>query len=166
MSTLIAFPTLGFLVILQSAVVSRVPLLHGTSDLVLLTIAAWALQDRVRTAWQWSLIGGLFAGFISALPVSVPLVSYLAVTGLALMLRRRVWQAPILAMFALTIFGTLLSHAISALAVSLSGASLPIVEAMNLITLPSLILNLVLSVPIFALIGDLANWLHPEEIKM
>jgi hypothetical protein len=51
MSILIAIPILIILVILQSAIVSLVPLLHGIADIVLLAILAWAVQDRVTSAW-------------------------------------------------------------------------------------------------------------------
>jgi len=166
MPTIIAFPILGLLVILQSAVVSRLPLLHGTADIVLLVVIAWALQERVRTAWQWSILGGFFVGLVSALHFSIPLVSYMVITGLVLIVRQRVWQIPILAMFAMTFVGTLFSLILSALAVSIGGVSLPLLDTLRLIILPSLILNLILAAPIYAIVKDLAEWVHPEEIEI
>ena len=59
MVTLLAIPIFVFLGIFQTSVVSRLPLLHGTADLVLLVVIAWSLQERVRTAWQWALMAGL-----------------------------------------------------------------------------------------------------------
>ena len=166
MPTLIAFPILGLLVVFQSAVVSRLPLLHGSADIVLLVIIAWALQERVRAAWQWSILGGLFVGFVSALHFSIPVVSYMAITGLVLLIRRRIWQIPILAMFAMTFVGTLFSLVLSALAVSIGGATLPLLDTLRLIILPSLILNLLLAAPIYAIVKDLAEWVYPEEIEI
>jgi hypothetical protein len=46
------------------------------------------------------------------------------------------------------------------------GTPLPLLETLNLIILPSTILNLLLSIPIFALIKDFAEWLYPEEIDL
>ena len=71
MTTLLAFPILGILLVLQSAIFSQIPLLQGTTDLVLLALVAWSLQRRVRTAWQWGIIGGLLVGFVSAVPFFV-----------------------------------------------------------------------------------------------
>ena len=99
MVILLAIPLFIVLGIFQSAVVSRLPLLHGTADLVLLVVIAWALQERVRSAWQWALIAGLVVGYLSALNLMIFLVGYLFVTGMALLLRQRIWQVPILAMF-------------------------------------------------------------------
>jgi hypothetical protein len=166
MATLIALPVLGLLVILQSAVVSRVPLLFGTADLILLALVAWAVQERVTSAWQWSIIGGLLVSFASAMPVSAVLAGYLLATGVALLLRQRVWQIRLLATLAAAFFGTIITQAITVFYLRFNGAGIPILEAFNIITLPSALLNLAVAVPMYALISDLANWLYPEEIEL
>jgi hypothetical protein len=48
----------------------------------------------------------------------------------------------------------------------LFGNPLPWIEAFNLITLPSIILNLLFAIPAYALLGDLANFLYPEELAV
>jgi hypothetical protein len=165
-SALVALPVFSMLVIFQSTVVSRFPLLHGSADLVLLVIIAWALQEQVDSAWVWALLGGLLIGFSSAVSIFIPLIVYLTSNALALMTRRRIWQIPILGMFAVTLIGTLLSHGLTALTISISGTALPWLDVFQLITLPSLFLNILLAAPIYAIVKDFASWLHPEEIKI
>jgi len=166
MATFIALPILTGLMILQSGIVSRIPLLHGTPDLLLLAILAWALQKRVQTAWQWCIIGALLFSLVSALPLGTALLAYVLATGLALILRRQVWQVPLLAMFVAVLLGTFISHTVSVLSLRLVGDPIPFIQAFNLIVLPSALLNLVLAIPAYALIGDRANWLYPEEIEL
>ncbi len=166
LAILISLPLLSGLVMLQSAVISRIPLLHGTADLVLLTLIAWALQERVSSAWYWSAAGGILAGLATGLPFGILLGSYLAITGTALLLKQRVWQVPVLAMLLTTFLGTVLIHGLSILVVTLNGASLSLIDSLDLVTLPSLLLNLLFAVPVYALIGDLANWLYPKEIEV
>ena len=166
MALLLALPIFGLLAIFQSAVVSRLPLLHGTVDLILLVVIAWALQERVRTAWQWAVIAGLIVGYISALNILVPVISYLSVAALALLIRQRIWQVPILAMVVVTLVGSLFVNGFTALYLSITSTPLPIVETLNLIILPSTFLNVLLSFPVYALIKDLSEWLYPEEIEL
>jgi len=165
MAIIIAIPIFSLLTILQSAVVSRLPLLHGTADLILLVIIAWALQDRVRTAWQWSILGGLSIGFVTSLHFSIPLGTYLVITGISLLVRQRIWEIPILVMFVMTFFGSVLSQIVAALAVSISGTPLPLFDIIRLIILPSLILNLLLAAPVYAIVKDLAEWVYPEKLE-
>lgn len=165
MPILFALPFLGVLVILQSAVVNRMPLLHGTPDLILLVITAWALRSRVKTHWHWTIIGGLLVSLFSSLPVYVYPAGYLAATALALFLRQRVWKVPLLAMFGVVFIVTLFIHFLTVFTLGLQGTLLPILEVLNQVTLPSLLLNLLLAVPIYAIIGDIADRFYPEELE-
>lgn len=149
---------------LQMAVLSQFQLLNGTSDLVLVALLAWALQKRVHNAWVWAAIGGLLVTYVTALPLGTTLLGYALCVGLALALRQRVWQAPILAMLITTFFGTLISHTITYLALLLTGTVLPLFLSFNRITMPSILLNLLFAIPIYAVLGDLARLVYPEEL--
>jgi rod shape-determining protein MreD len=166
MATFLAIPILGILLIFQSAVLTRFPLLHGTADLALLVVIAWALQKQVKTAWQWGIIGGLLVGLVSALPFWASIGIYVGAVMISLALRQRVWQAPILAMFIATFLVTMLAHTVTVVVLRLSGASLPVIQILNLISLPTAVLNLVFAIPAFYLIADLAKWLYPEQLQV
>src|ERR671924_188515 len=107
MRNLVAVPVILLTVILQSAVISRVYLLSGIADLPLVMLSAWALQEDVDSAWHWAAATGLLVGFISGIPWIVPLLGYVIVVTLAQIFQRRVWQAPLLAMFSITFLGTI-----------------------------------------------------------
>ncbi|MDD5468403.1 MAG: rod shape-determining protein MreD [Anaerolineales bacterium] len=166
MAVFISIPILGALLVLQSTLIAHLNLLHGTADLVLLAIVAWALQKRVQTAWHWCLVGGLMVDIASALPMGVPLLGYTIATALALILRQRVWQVPILAMFIITFVSTIVSQGIAMLALQLIGEPIPMGQSFSLIIVPSTVLNLLFAIPTFALMGDLAKVFYPEELEV
>jgi len=155
----------GFLAILQSTIVSRMALLNGTADLILLFILAWALQDRVESAWQWSIIGGIFASLYSALPFGSYVIAYIVATSVTRMLKRWVWKAPFLAMLVATFIGTLIVFLVALITRAISGVNIPMTSALNLILLPGLLLNLILAIPVYSIVHDLAGWLYPEELE-
>lgn len=160
---LIAFPLMGLAVILQSTIVSQAQLLSGYADLPLVLISAWALQERVESAWHWGAVTCLFAGFVSKMPLPVIVGGYLGVLFLARVLQQRVWQAPLLAMFSVVFLGTLFFHTLSFVVLGFLGAPFRFSDVVGLITLPSLLLNMLLSIPIYAFMRDLANWVYPIE---
>jgi hypothetical protein len=166
MAILIAAPILALLIMIQTAVLSKIPLLQGTTDLVLVAILAWALQKRVRTAWFWAIMGGLLVGYVSALPFGAILVGYLLAVGLALLLKQRVWQVPILAMLVATLFGTLLVNLVVIAALRIADTPVLFWDAINLVTLPSVLLNLLIAIPFYTMFNDLANWLYPEPLEI
>jgi hypothetical protein len=163
MRNIIAFPLLGLAVMLQSSIVSQVVLLSGYADLPLLLLAAWALQDRVKSAWHWAFLATIMVGFVTRLPWMIVLAGYLTVVFMAQLLQRRVWQAPLLAMFSVTFAGTLIVQFLTYLYLSFSGTQLPLGDVLGLVTLPSLLLNMLFAIPVYAFMRDLARWVYPSE---
>jgi len=163
MRNLIAFPILALAVILQSAAVSRISLLGGFADLPLVIVIAWALQENVNTGWHWALVAGLLTAFVSGAPWTIALLGFMAAVVVARVLQSRIWQAPLLAMLGVTFFATLIMHLISFVILSVARTPLPLADSFSLITLPSVLLNMLLAIPIFWFMRDLARWVFPVE---
>lgn len=132
-------------------------MLGGSVDLVLLVVVAWSIQEEVDTAWQWALMGGLLVGLVSKLPFYFYIPLFLMVAAFATWLRRRFWQIPIISMFLSSVFGTLLIQAATMLMLQLTGTSIRLSESFGYVILPSILMNLLLAIPIYALIADLAR---------
>jgi hypothetical protein len=81
------------------------------------------------------------------------------------MVQRHIWKTPVLAMLGLTIAGTLLMHSLSYIALTFRGSDIPLFQSLELITLPSLLLNLLLSIPIYTLFKDLAAGIYPVKFE-
>ena len=163
MKNLIAIPLLALAFMIQTAIISRITLLSGAGDIVLLILIAWALQEQVQSAWHWAALAGLMAAFVSGLPPFVLLVAYLLAVSLARYVLRQTWQTPVLALFTVTFFSTLILHLITYFTLVLRGTVIPFEDALALITLPSLFLNFLLALPIHSFIRDLALWVYPLE---
>ncbi|RPJ29109.1 MAG: hypothetical protein EHM33_02125 [Chloroflexi bacterium] len=155
-------PVILLSVILQSAVISRVYLLSGIADLPLVMLAAWALQEEVDSAWHWAAATGLLVGFVSGIPWVVPVFGYVAVVALAQIFQKRVWQAPLLAMFSITFLGTIIISLLSLFVLRFSGVPLPVDDVLGSLTLPGVLLNMLLAIPAYAVMRDLARWVYPS----
>ena len=163
MSVILSIPVLSFIAVLQSAVVSRLPLNRGTADLMLVVLVAITLQKSVKTAWQWSIVGGLLTDFFSGLPFGLFTVSYLITTGIAFLLRERIWRFSFLMQLLVVLSGTIIIHGLSMLVLFLQGSSFQFSTVLQVITLPSIILNFMLSLPVFIIIQDIVHQLNPPE---
>ena len=163
MTAVISIPILGIISILQSAVVSRLPLNRGTADLVLVVLVALALQKSVKETWQWSIVGGMFTDFISGLPFGVFTISYIAATAMATFLRNRIWRFSFLMQLLVVLIGTLISHGITIIILFLQGGLLELGTVLRVITLPSIILNFMLSLPVYILTQDIVQQISPQE---
>jgi len=163
MSVILSIPVLSFIAVLQSAVVSRLPLNRGTADLMLVVLIAITLQKSVKTAWQWSIVGGLLTDFFSGLPFGLFTISYLITTGIAFLLRERIWRFSFLMQLLVVLSGTLIVHGLSMMVLIIQGSSLQLSTVLQAVTLPSIILNFMLSLPVFIIIQDIIQQLNPPE---
>jgi rod shape-determining protein MreD len=166
MASLVAFPVVILLTMLQIGVVSQLPLLHGTADIVLLGVVAWSLHERVSNAWFWAVFSGLIVSLVSALPFFAPLWGYLIVAVIARLLRQRVWQTPFLAMLLVTFAGTLVTLALDWAVLQFQTGAYPLYTALNIIVMPSALLNLLFALPVYALVNDLADFLYPDKAEL
>ncbi|HEY9077011.1 MAG TPA: hypothetical protein VIO61_10790 [Anaerolineaceae bacterium] len=152
-------------VMIQTIIIGRLHLLQGTADLMLMVMAAFSLNERVSRPWIYGIIAGALVGFISAVPDWVPIVCYLSVILVARLFRRRVWQIPVLAMFIVTFTGTIITNLLTIGSRALDGVSIPIIDAVNLVILPSALLNMILSLPVYAITNDFTAWMYPIEVE-
>ena len=163
MTAVISIPILGMISILQSAVVSKLPLNRGTADIMLVVLVALALQKGVNETWQWSIIGGMFVDFFSGLPFGVFTISYVASVAVARFLRSRIWRFSFLMQLLVVLMGTLLTHAITIIILFIQGGLLELGTILQVVTLPSIILNFMLSIPVFIIVQDIIQQISPQE---
>jgi len=161
MDTLIAIPVLFLMLLVQVTGVSRLPLVHGTADLVMLTLSAWGIHTKTNNAWIWAMIAGFMISFISAVPWLAIIPPYIIIALLAQLLHSRLWQSPILAMLLITIIGTFVVQLATMTILNFNDIQINFALAFEAIIIPSLVLNLILALPIFILIKDVSQWVYP-----
>ena len=163
MSAILSIPVLSIIAVLQSAVVSRLPLNHGTADLMLVVLVAVTLQKSVKSVWLWSLVGGLLIDFFSGLPFGLFTFCYLTAAGMAFLLRERIWRFSFLMQLLIVFIGTLISHGLTGLVIFLGGGTLQLNTVLQGVTLPSIILNFAISLPVFIITQDIIQQVTPVE---
>jgi rod shape-determining protein MreD len=150
--------------ILQTAIFSQMPLLNGTADLILLFLAAWSLQDRVKNSLLWAAITGVLISMVSAMPFFAPLFGYLGVIGISKLLQRKVWRVPILAMFIVTLLSTFFQLAFYVIVLQVNSSPISWRESLDMVILPSALLNLIFALPVYAIVNDIVGRISPLEV--
>lgn len=165
MPTLIGIPILTLAVMLQSAILSRITLLQASADLVLVVVASWIIQERVKAVWEWAVMAAILVGFVSQVPWWGYLIGYVGLAGLGVALKRRVWRAPLLALFTIVFLGSLGMQILIYAILRIQGTVIDPFQAFNLVILPGVLLNLLLALPINGLMREVAAWFYPEALE-
>jgi len=153
-------------IILQMVVVSSIPLLHGTADLLLLWVGAWALMSHSRVPWIYAGVAALAVAYTSAIHPIVPFGAYFFVVIFAKFFQRRIWQSPLMALFVICFAGSLLESGLSYVILSIGGVPLDFSTSLVQVIIPSLFLNLLLALPVYAISRDMHQWLYPYEVEI
>ena len=151
------------LLLFQTAVISRLPLIYGSSDLFLLFLSSWALQEKSIKNYEFALIAVVFVSVVSALPFYIYFITYVGIVILANILKKRVWQTPLLALAFTVIIATVTEHGLTLLWLRLGGNNIPIIQTIGLVSVPALILNLIFSIPVYVIISNIAGSLFSSE---
>ena len=162
------FQVVSFIVvlILQLVVVGNIPLLHGTADLLLLWVAAWALISKGRSAWVYAGAAAIAVVYISAIHPIVPIITYFFVVVFARYLQKRIWQSPLMALFIISFVGSLLQSGLSFITLSMAGVALDFSTSLVQVIIPALFINLLLALPVYAICKDMHQWLYPYEVEI
>ncbi len=150
---------------LQTTFARQLTLLSGSVDLLLIWIAAWALQSKDNSAWFWAILSGAFFGFVSASPWYVGIAAYVSVVFMAKFVQGRLWQSPLLSMFIITIFGSIVLYLLTFIGLQLQGINYPWEDTLVRIIIPSIFLNLFLAIPIHAIVKDTVRWVFKTEVE-
>lgn len=157
--------TLMAFYILQITIFSRITLISGAPDLILLFLIAWSLQERVKNNWFWAVVAGVLISIGSAMPFYTPLIGYFGVVSISNIFQRKIWRNPLMVMFVVTFLGTFFQHTVYIIGLILSGAPVTWMESLDSVTIPSILLNLIFALPIYAIVNDLAGRLYPLEVE-
>lgn len=160
---IVGLPILAVAAFIQVGFFGQIRLMGGTPDLILLCIIAWSINDRTEYSWILTIGGGLIMSYISAMPMNGYLWMYLFIWIMIRFIKMRVWQMPLVLMLFVTITATLIISVGTLGLLFLQNANVNYLEAFRQIIIPSLVMNLLLSVPMYAFLNDVINTIYINE---
>lgn len=161
---LLSVPILLLLLSIQITISSKFLLLDGFADIILVWLTAWVIQSRVKKSWIWFALAITMTAFISAVPWYAIFAGYTVIFLLGYYMKKRLWQSPMLSFFVALILGSTSYYLIQFLVLKILASSIPWIDAVQRIIIPSTILNLVIGFPIFLIARDFSSMIF-EEIE-
>ncbi|MBN1200697.1 MAG: rod shape-determining protein MreD [Anaerolineae bacterium] len=163
MSNYIAIPVLMVAAIVNSAVMPEFRLGGGAPDVVFLLVISWGLLVDVRAALTWAVIGGVMQDWLSIAPLGTSALGLAMVVFAADTAFRQVPRGSLLIPPLVAGAGTVAYHLIVLGVLGLTGTTVPIGQGLYYVTLPTVIYNTVLIVPVFRVMGTIHRWLSPRR---
>ena len=162
------FSSIGFLAVLmlQYGIFSRWTLLSGSADLVMLYIIALCIISNLKYLWLLVLIFATILGAVSAMPFFIIVAFYFCIYLFAQQIRKRIMQSSLLSMYLLTFLATLAWHAINVALLFIKRVPFNFQTALFEIMLPSLLLNILISILIHSIVIESNRLLTPKGVQL
>ncbi len=147
----------------QLGIFSYIQILAGKVDLLMLGVIAWIIQKKTGLGdiAIYSAITIFFIYLISAEPIGILLGLYSIIVFVVFWSKNNIQQLPIVSMLIFSIVFTFLHLTIFGFYLQLTGVSMVAKEVFQSIILPSMIINLIASIPMFLLVNELQRWVYP-----
>jgi rod shape-determining protein MreD len=166
MARYIGIPILALAAIMNAAVMSRLQIGGGAPDLVFLVVVSWALLADVRDAMLWAVIGGVMQDWMSIAPLGASALGLVIVVFVADSLFGQVQRGNLLIPPLVAGVGTVVYHLGILIGLRLVGHAVPVPLGLAYVTLPTVIYNVILSLPVFRVVGLIYGWLSPHRVRL
>lgn len=167
MSNYVGIPILALAAVLNATVMAEFRLGSGAPDLVFMLVVSWALLADLRAALGWAVIGGIMQDGLSLAPLGTSslglvLVVFAADSIFGQPQRINVLIPPLVAAGGLVVY-----HLCIILVLRLSeGLTVPLGQSLFYVTLPAVIYNTILIVPIYRIMAGIYKGLQPQRSRL
>lgn len=167
MSLQLGLPLFFIAALLQATVLSKLRVLGGQPDLIVIIVLAWATLDPDREGMAWAFVGGLFIDLFSGTPLGISSLVLIPITYLAGLTETQVYRTNILLPLILVAAGAFSYH-VGYLFLLRFLVEEPVAwsEALWYVTLPSVTFDVVLIIPFLRVLRRWYDRLHPRQVTI
>jgi rod shape-determining protein MreD len=166
MSLQLGIPLFFLAGIVQTTIMSRLEIAGGQPDLIVLVVLAWAILDKGQEGMVWGFVGGLVLDLFSTTPFGISSVALVVVTFFVSLAESQVYRESLILPVFLGGLGAAGYHAIYMILLRvLDGVPLGWSEVVVYVTLPSILFDIILIVPVVRLLSGVYDQLHPRALR-
>lgn len=167
MSLQLGIPLFAVAAVLQGAVLSQVRVFGGQPDVIVIIVLAWATLDRDREGMAWAFVGGLFLDLLSGTPLGISSLALVPIAYAVGLTEAQVYRTNIALPLLLTAAGSLAYHIIYLLLMRfLNDFPVAWSASFGYVTLPSVLFDVILVIPVLRVLGRWYERLHPRQVKI
>lgn len=159
----VAIPLMAVLTVLHSSVLTRLPLLGVTPQLLFLVALGWGIVRGLEEGLIWAFIAGLFADLFSLAPLGISSLAFMAGVAGPLLLQRALPPRRLLVAMFMAALGTIIYLAVYALGLRVFGFGISLGGLAE--TLPLVGFHAVLILPIYLIIDSFLRTFRPRRVE-
>jgi len=160
----LSFPILALAAAAQSTFMPQVRVLNGQPDLVFLIVLAWAIHATPVQAVIWAFVGGIMQDLLSVAPLGTSTLGMILMIALLEGLRSQLARIGLITYIGLVLVGGFVIKIVLLIVLIFNGFSIQPVSTFTDNILPSVAYNLVVMLPIYAIVRFVQRRVAPPEL--
>lgn len=145
----IGMVTLVLVAALQPTVLPAIRVFGGQPDLTLLLVLCWSVHAELEESVFWAFLGGITLDLLSITPLGTSVIGLLIMVFAIRSLSQRLYSFSLFFLVGFVAIGTILQHVILITVLTSTGYPTDFVSIAQYFTLPTLVYNVVLTVPVY-----------------
>ncbi|MCC7450317.1 MAG: rod shape-determining protein MreD [Anaerolineae bacterium] len=166
MTRYISLPILIIAAILQSTVIPEIRIGGGGPDLIVMLVIAWALLAGVEEGTVWALIGGVVQDLLNGTPTGTSALALVVLVFVITLAIRPVNRKNLIVPPLVAAVGTVLYHVMLMALLTVVGRPVSISYTLPYVTLPTVLFNTVLMLPVFRVMGAIYESSRPRRVTL
>ncbi len=138
----------------------------GAPDLVFMLVVSWALLSTMQEAMVWAVVGGVVKDTLSVAPLGTSALGMVIVVFIVDSLLGTVRRTNLVVPVPVIAVGTVIYHLAILAVLQIVGYGLPVGEGLLYVTLPTMVYNMILVLPVFRTMGSVQQWLAPRRVRL
>jgi rod shape-determining protein MreD len=162
----LSLPFLLVAVILQSTVVPEIRISGGGPDLILMLVLSWTMLAGLEEGILWALVGGILQDIVNGLPTGTTALSLVIVAFVANLAVGPVGRNNLIFPPLVLVAGTVIYQLLLELLFTIFGRGVPIMMMLTNVTLPTVLFNVILILPVFRIMGFVFEASRPRRVTL
>ncbi len=166
MGRYLSIPFLVVAAVLQSTVIPAIRIGGGGPDLIFMLVLSWMMLADTQEGLVWAMVGGITQDLVSGLPTGTSALALVIVAFLANIVFGPIARNNLIIPPAVIGAGTVLYHLLLIGLLAVLGRPVPISYTLTYVTFPTLLFNVVLSLPDYRLMGAVYGASRPRRVTL
>ena len=143
---------IDFLIAVVSTITPVLSNTRGQLNLVMLFVICWSVHAELTDCLIWALVGGIALDLLSILPMGTTSVALIVIAFSFNSIARQLFHVRLMFLIGATPIATLLLTAYTLAALAIAGNTYDILAVARLVLIPTILLNLLAVVPVYAVV--------------
>jgi rod shape-determining protein MreD len=162
----LALPILLIAAVLQSTIVPEIRIGNGGPDLVLMLVLSWTLLADIEEGVVWAIVGGVIQDLINGVPLGTSALALVLLAFAVNLSIRTIASNNLIIPLPVAAVGTILYHLMLFVLLAILGRRISMGYMLASVTLPTLVYNAALMLPIFRLAGWVYRASRPRRVTL